>query len=865
MICVRCGAPEADAAGLCAPCRDLEKTRARGEDTTSGVESPRPEDLEHFAPGQHFGGRYTIVEEIGSGGMGRVYKALDTRLRKPVALKLIASGRGTHPGAVERFRRELTIAQEVSHPNVCRVHDLGSVGPIHYISMEYVEGQTLEDLVHAVGHLSPEQALSLGQQLCTGLAAIHEKGIVHRDLKPGNIMVDRAGRARLMDFGLAYRPEAERLSGSGVVLGTLAYASPEQSHGESTDERSDIYSMGVILFEMLTGKRPPGDGGAPLSMRLPGEASPPPSRFAPRIQPALDAAVLRCLERAPEKRFARAQDLGAALARIPQGGHARRPALAWAIGGLLALGLLGLVFANRRVAPRPPVTVAFLPLVYEGPPEGAFLKTLVPYVLGDALRDSKGVSVVSFATTRTFDEHEDPLAVGRQLAVASIVHGRVTLRGDRVEAELDLSREGAGGFRKSLACSLTTVTQAAERAAEEIAGALGAEAASPPASHGETAMERYLAGKAFLEGWDVEQNYTKAEDAFASAIAAEDGFAEAHAGLAGALKIRYDATQDPALVTRALAEAKRAVALSPSAPEAQVALGVVELWKGLSVEAAQAFETAQRLAPADDAVSRHIGDAYASLGRDAEAERFYRRAIDLRPGYWENYNGFGKFCVQRGKLDRAKEMFSKVIELRPQSNTGYNNKAATHLMEGQFKEAEPLLLAALRISDEAQVHSNLGVVYYATGRMDEAAREFRKAIEQGYEQLETYGNLGDAYRQLGRRKEAREAYTRAVDLGAARLRVNPDDGVSRAGMAMFLAGEGQCPDARREAQRSASSSGDLSIVHYYAAVAYALCGDRTLAVQHTAKAIAGGAVVDVRTSLDLKAIREEPSIRELLR
>jgi len=216
--------------------------------------------------------------------MGHVYKAIDRNIGKTVALKLVrpaAAGQGL---ARERFRRELALAQAVTHPNVCRVHDLGEVEGALYISMEFVEGQTLDDLIQSVGHLSAKQTVALGRQICAGLQAIHERGIVHRDLKPGNIMVDRSGRPILMDFGLAFHQGTDRLTGAGSVLGTLAYLSPEQARGRTTDHRSDLYGVGLILFEMLTGRHPPGDqSSVPLALREADERCPAPwSPTSPR-------------------------------------------------------------------------------------------------------------------------------------------------------------------------------------------------------------------------------------------------------------------------------------------------------------------------------------------------------------------------------------------------------------------------------------------------------------------------------------------------------------------------------------------------------------------------------------------------------
>jgi Flp pilus assembly protein TadD len=292
-------------------------------------------------------------------------------------------------------------------------------------------------------------------------------------------------------------------------------------------------------------------------------------------------------------------------------------------------------------------------------------------------------------------------------------------------------------------------------------------------------------------------------------------------------------------------------------------VGIVELGRGRSAEAADSFEKAQGLAPADDAVCRWIAEAYAALGRHAEAESMYRRAIDLRPSYWENYNSQGTYFLSQGKLPAAKAMFQRVIDLRPDSDIGYTNLAGAHILGGELKEAEPLLHAALRIKPSAAVHNNLGFVYYSTGRFEEAAREFRLAVED-LESAVRWGNLGDAYRQLGRTPEARQAYGRAIDLGKEQLRVNARDGQARAALAMWLAGDGRCDQARREMGLAAVDAANDPTVHYYAAVASSICGDRAAAVRHAVRAVEGGVEADVRTNPDLHSLLGEPALRKAL-
>jgi serine/threonine-protein kinase len=893
--CALCGSHETEeGANLCPACdrlssvftRTLESPEGARNDAT-GPANDLPPPGGRFAPGQGFGDRYTVVEQVGAGGMGQVYKAIDRRLNRTVALKLIRPGLQARIGALQRFRRELVLAQQVSHPNVCRVHDLGEVEGVLYITMEFVTGQTLDDLIRAMGHLSPRQTIAIGRQVCAGLSAVHHAAIVHRDLKPGNIMVDRSGHAVVMDFGMALHHGDDRLTSEGSVLGTLAYLSPEHARGQDTDVRSDIYTLGVIFYEMLSGRRPPGDEAPlPLALREAAERCPPPSHFVPEVPAALDEVVLRCLKRDAAERYPSAAEVEQGLTRAAASLSttlmpaavttplARPAATARArrwlgvLAAAAAAAVLAWSAARWRPAPAPPLrtAMALLPLAYDGPADSSWLKDLVPKSVGDSLRAYSGVEVAPFDSTRTFGPVEDPRAVASQLGVDAVVRGRIRVQGQRVETEFQgWAKDGRHVPVVELGAPTGAVFAESDTLARRLVEAYGLSAPRLPArARSPEALGAYLKGQSFLEGWDVERNELKAEEAFTAALRVDPSFAEARAGLAAALWRRYQRTGDASVVDRALAEAEQAVKLAPALPEAHLALGIILLGRGRSAEAASAFEEARRLAPADDAACRQMARAYNSLKRNDEAEKLFQQAIDLRPGYWENYNAKASFFLRTRKNREAKELYGKVIELRPLSVAAFNNKAAVHIMDGEFAQAEPLLRAALQLGPSAEVRTNLGFVYYAQGRYGEAAEEYRSAVEGGVSRAETYGSLGDAYRQAGRPQEARAAYEKAVAQARSRLQVNPQDALLRAALAMFLAGAGQCPAASREAARALGGPVE-GTAHYYAAVAYAVCGDRRLAVRETLRALEGNVVADVRTSPDLAPVRTDPEVERRLR
>jgi hypothetical protein len=283
-----------------------DETAVRPSDPPRG-----PTETTRFTPGTLLAGRYRIVAPLGKGGMGEVYRADDLKLRQAVALKFLPASVASDPSRLARFYDEVRTAREVSHPNVCRVHDLGEAEGQHFLSMEYVDGEDLASLLRRIGRLPRDKGLEVARQLCAGLAAAHEKGVLHRDLKPANVMIDGRGRVRLADFGLAGL--AEEIQGQPGA-GTPAYMSPEQFAGRDVSVRSDIYALGLVLYEVFTGK-PVFQGASRTELARMHESGVPsrPSSLVPDVEPAIERAILRCLEKDPSERPASALAVSAAL------------------------------------------------------------------------------------------------------------------------------------------------------------------------------------------------------------------------------------------------------------------------------------------------------------------------------------------------------------------------------------------------------------------------------------------------------------------------------------------------------------------------------------------------------------------------
>jgi tetratricopeptide (TPR) repeat protein/predicted Ser/Thr protein kinase len=275
---------------------------------------------EELTTGSTFAGRYQVIEELGQGGMGKVYKVQDTKIGEKIALKLIRPEAGLDKSSLERFSNELKLARKIRHKNVCQMFDLGEDQGVRYITMEYVHGEDLRQLIRKVGRLSPGQAIAIARQVCDGLEEAHKLSVVHRDLKPQNIMLDDDGNARIMDFGIARSLTGKSITGAGTFIGTPEYMSPEQVEGKDVDQRSDIYSLGVILYEMVAGRRPfDGETALSIAHKQKYEAPEDPRKFNAQIPEALSRIILKCLEKDKAARYESARALDAALAGIEEG------------------------------------------------------------------------------------------------------------------------------------------------------------------------------------------------------------------------------------------------------------------------------------------------------------------------------------------------------------------------------------------------------------------------------------------------------------------------------------------------------------------------------------------------------------------
>ncbi|MCP3684113.1 MAG: protein kinase, partial [bacterium] len=314
MKCPKCQSTNPETKEFCGDCGTKLVTPAAAP--TESSESPRAE----LTTGSVFAKRYKIIEELGQGGMGKVYKAIDNQLNEEVAIKLIKPEISSDKKTIKRFSNEWKLTRKISHRNVGRMYELMQEGGTYFITMEYVSGQDLKGLIRQTGQLAVGTTVSIAKQMCEGLSEAHRLGVIHRDLKPNNIMIDKGGNAKIMDFGIARSLSGKSLTKAGAMIGTPEYMSPEQAEGEEIDKCSDIYSLGIILFEMVTGRLPfEGETALSVAMKHKGETPKDPEEYNPQISNDMNSLILKCLEKEKESRYQEAGELLSELNNIEQG------------------------------------------------------------------------------------------------------------------------------------------------------------------------------------------------------------------------------------------------------------------------------------------------------------------------------------------------------------------------------------------------------------------------------------------------------------------------------------------------------------------------------------------------------------------
>ena len=826
--------------------------------------------------------KYKVLEKLGEGGMGVVYKAEDLALQRIVAIKTISKQGQRSQEAETRFLREARAASSINHPNIVTVYEIGETDQHAYIVMEYVEGLSLRQLI-ARHLLDGTAVLDISLQICDALAEAHRQGVIHRDIKPENIVRTERGRVKLLDFGLAKaiqrsmpddsgRTVAENITVSGVVMGTLSYMSPEQLRGQPLDHRTDIFSFGIVLSEMITGRLPfRGANAFEVAASILKEEACKIEEVPKGLHRDITRLVERLLEKDRVKRYPSFEVVKQTLLslQLNPGEPTQELSPSQRVDEPYTGGL-----SHSRT--KSPPTILVLPLETVGSENGgSFIGVGLAHAITTDLAKISGLSVLSKAAGagRVDEAGRGARELARELGATILLEGEIVRAGAMigVMARLTDAETGRVIWGEQYRGDAEDLFSIQDAVCESVAAALKLSVSADvrdeiarPATTNIDAFELYSKGRAFIERRDVKENIDFAIQMFEEALKLDSNFALAHAGLGEAYWRKYQATREPGWVDRAVAASDHALVLDPSQAQVHISLGIIYHGTGKIERAVEEFERALELRPTSDEAYKWLGRCCQRKGDIECAVSYFQRAIELRPGYWENYNALGSCYYDFGRYRDAADQFRRVIQIQPDSAHGYSNLGAMHYLLGSYEDAVAMYQRAIEIHSNELSYANLGTAYFYLGRYEEAITAFEAAIKLNPSDDQHYWNLGDAFMREGRSEEAQAQFRHAQELLEEQLRIDPSDARRLGQLALYRAKLGTFDEAMRLIEQATTLEPRNTTLRYRQAVVCALTGDLEQAIQSLKLALDSGySRAEAARNPDLECLRGKPEYEAL--
>jgi serine/threonine protein kinase/tetratricopeptide (TPR) repeat protein len=796
--------------------------------------------LKELTTGSTFAGRYQVIEELGTGGMGKVYKVFDTEVKEKMALKLIKPEISLDQKTIERFRNELKTARKIRHKNICQMFDLSREEGAYYITMEYVPGEDLKNMIRMSKQLGLGTAVEIARQVCEGLAEAHRLGVIHRDLKPSNIMIDREGNVRIMDFGIARTIKERGITGEGVIIGTPEYMSPEQVEGKEVDQRSDFYSLGVILYEMLTG-RVPFEGETPfiIGVKHKSEIPKDPREFNPQIPEDLSHVILQCLEKEKTQRYQSAGELRSALEGIEKGIPEtsriipqRKPLTsreitvkfslkklfipALVLAALVVIGVVLVRFIPRKetlpqATPKP--SLAVLPFEnYSDSKEDEYFSDGITEDITTQLSKISELQVCSRMSVMKYKKTTKGIReIGKELGVAAVLEGSVRRAANtvRVTAQLIDSNTDKQVWAEMYDREFKEIFMIQSDIAQQIAAALKAtltpaekERVEKKPTKDIRAYEYYVKGREYYYRYKKEDN-EQAIELFKKAIELDPDYALAHAGLADAYfqRVLRFGFPEAEWFEPAVEEAQKAISLDPNLSEGYKALGnAYGFGKGWWKKAGEAFQKAFEANPNNAVACLVVGQYYYHIGELDKAVPFIKKAIALSPASAFPGYALGLIYYRLDDRGQAEEWLKKALELQPDLDVAHKALIDLYLALGEYNKAIEQSQTYL-----SKIPGNPSAIMFAaqaelfSGHYEKAQEYYQKiggqraALFTGGYEIE----LGYIYWKAGRKGEARKLFQRGLDLLQKRLEQGDESYDIRVFMAAIYAVQGNKEEALR--------------------------------------------------------------------
>jgi serine/threonine protein kinase/tetratricopeptide (TPR) repeat protein len=853
---------------------------------------------------------YTILENLGEGGMGIVYKARDNRLDRTVALKFLAPGLTASEDDRQRFIREAKNVAALNHPNICTIYNAEEFDGTQFIVMEYMEGKSLAKNLKR-GSFKPVTVIEYALQISSALKEAHARGIIHRDIKSDNIMITQDDRVKVMDFGLAKLKGSAKVTQTGKMVGTVTNMSPEQVRGEPADERSDIWSLGIVLYQMLTGELPYyGDYQHAVMYSILNDDPAPISGIIKMVPQDLEKLVFKCLAKNPSDRYQSASvllnDLSDLRGKIDPGQNepdyrvdkerARgqiyilSQPVTYAALFLVAV-LITVVSAymfNRDLISHwltdysepELIRLTVLPFnnIGDDPVRQVFCDGLVETITGNLTNfeqlyknlwvvpsgevrgnniSSPGEAYRTFGANYAVTGSLQPIRDRLRLTVHLIDSKNLRqINSSVIDVDasdvLALHNQSVENLMKMLNLALEPETQVVMKAGYTTVSA---------------AFEPYIQGVGYLQRYEKIENILAAIDSFMKSIEADPAFALAYAGLGQAYWRKYDYTKEPGWLEKANEYALAAQRLDPDLAQVNITMGMINRGMGQYEKAILNFSNVLSADSTNADAYRELARTYELLGNFSRAESTILHSIELKPGYWSGYNQLGALYLRHNHYEKALEQFVTVIELTPDNYIGYMNLGTTFSMLNRYTDARSMFERSLELETTYDASSNLAWVNFIEGRYREAARMFETALEYQDGNYQVWGNLGSAYYWTpGERDRADSAYIRAIELAERQKTLNPNDPYVVIALAGYHSMTDNADEAIMYARQALAMAPDNSWVLFSAGTIYERHGDREEALRWIGNAVERGhSVSEIMNQPDLQNLIQDQRFQKLIR
>jgi len=845
---------------------------------------------------------YRIIKRLGEGGMGEVFLADDTELDRKVALKFLSPRLCQDDDCRKRFKREAQAAAKLDHPHIVTVYEVGEYQGRPFFVMQCIEGRSLRRMIRQAEY-SLHQALVIAIQIGEGLGAAHEAGIIHRDIKPSNILIDKKGHPRLVDFGLAHLAGRSKLTKTGSTLGTVGYMSPEQVRGEKIDNRSDLFSFGVVLYELIATKPPfIGDSEGAILHSITHDQPEPLARYKSGVSLDLQRIIDKSLEKNRSLRYQHIDDLLTDLRRVKQqtdsGGtkirkevypsvRSRTSRRVLGVLSVVMLALLAIMIypSSRRWVSNllQPVSaterkhLAVLPFTSPGEtePNRAFCDGLVETLTSrltqlEQFQGALWVVPVSEVRERRVNS---PGEARKQLGVTLVVTGSIQKLDNKIRmtmnlvdaktqrqlrsAVIDDSAANASALQDSTILELAEMLEI-QLQPEERRRITGGGTDAPDA------FTFYLEGRGHLQRrWEEWGSGTNAIDTsillFNQAIEMDPDYALAFAALGEAYWRKYEFTKEPGWVDLALTNSRHAIELDNELAAAHVSRGLVYKGTGQYEKAVQEFGRALAIDPVHHDAYRGLATAYEALNEFARAESTYQRAIAVKPDYWYGYLDLGFFYFYQGRRDDALAQLQAVLAREPVGMGAWNDIGGLYCYLGQRADARRAWEHSLEIAPNYPAYSNLGALDQMEARYADAAGLYEKALAFDERNYQVWINLGSVYHLLpGHEEESKTAYERAIQMAEEERLMNPRDPTLLSHLADCYAMTGDSARALLLSEQVLSLAPDNILILVRMGIVCEQLGNRDKALDCLGRAMARGyAVADIEQFPELEQLRND--------